>query len=283
MSQAFARRASHTSLLTALDEIRRLRDRLTSETVELRREVKVLRLSRPIVSESAALQQVIAQVEQVAPTPSTVLLLGETGTGKEVMAQAIHDMSPRRQRQMIRVSCAAIPTALIESELFGRERGAYTGALSRQAGRFEAANQSTLFLDEIGDLPMEVQIKLLRVLQDRVVERLEARSQSCPHRATTTSAPCEQTFREDLFASTWYRRATAAHASMIPALVGASSTSSRVVRQVGESISKDSMRELQAYAWPNVREHVIERAIIVATSPILWWRRAWPARCRRRP
>ena len=127
-------------------------------------------LPKPV--ESAAIQRVLAQIRQVAPTPATVLLLGETGTGKEVMAQAIHDLSPRHQRRMIRVSCAAIPTALIESELFGREKGAYTGALSRQIGRFEAANQSTLFLDEIGDLPMEVQVKLLRVLQERVIERL---------------------------------------------------------------------------------------------------------------
>jgi formate hydrogenlyase transcriptional activator len=131
-----------------------------------------LRTSHPTVCESAVMQQVLAQIEQVAPTPATVLLLGETGTGKELMAGAIHELSPRRQRRMIRVSCAALPTALIESELFGRERGAYTGALSRQIGRFEAAHESTLFLDEIGELPMEVQVKLLRALQDGVIERL---------------------------------------------------------------------------------------------------------------
>ncbi len=121
------------------------RTRGGGENVELRREVKGLRTSRPIASESAVMRDVLAQIAQVAPTPATVLLTGETGTGKEVMAQAIHDLSPRHQRQMIRVSCAAIPTSLIESELFGREKGAYTGALSRQIGRFEAANQSTLF------------------------------------------------------------------------------------------------------------------------------------------
>ena len=148
----------------------------------------------------------LAQIEQVAPTPATVLLLGETGTGKEVMAQAIHDLSPRHQRPMIRVSCAAIPTALIESELFGRERGAYTGALSRQIGRFEAANQSTLFLDEIGDLPMEVQVKLLRVLQERVIERLgstqpikvDVRIIAATNR-NLEDAVRDKTFREDLF------------------------------------------------------------------------------------
>jgi len=284
MSQAFARRTSHTSLLKAQDEIRRLRDRLASENVELRREAKVLRLSRSIVSESAALQQVIAQVELVAPTPSTVLLLGETGTGKEVMAQAVHDMSPRRQRPMIRVSCAAIPTALIESELFGRERGAYTGALSRQIGRFEAANQSTLFLDEIGDLPMEVQIKLLRVLQERVIERLgstqpikvDVRIIAATNR-NLEDAVRDKTFREDLF----YRLNVfpivvpplRERVEDIPALVWSFIDEfSRSFGKTIESISKESMRELQRYPWPgNVRElrNVIERAIIVATSPQL--------------
>src|SRR5581483_2270440 len=160
VNQAFARRASHVALQNALDEIRQLRDRLSEESVELRRDIKLASTSQAIVSESAAIQRTLAQVQQVAPRPATVLLLGETGAGKEVIAQALHDLSPRHQRPMVRVSCAAIPTALIESELFGRERGAYTGALSRQIGRFEAATQSTLFLDEIGELPLEVQVKL---------------------------------------------------------------------------------------------------------------------------
>ena len=118
------------------------------------------------------MQRVLTQVEQVAMTPSTVLLLGETGVGKEVFAQTIHELSARRHRPMIRVNCAAIPSTLIESELFGHERGAFTGAIARQIGRFEAADHSTLFLDEIGELPADVQVKLLRVLQERVIERL---------------------------------------------------------------------------------------------------------------
>src|SRR5688572_17417186 len=166
----------------------------------------MLRTSHPIVSESVAIQQVLQQVAQVAPTPATVLLMGETGTGKEVMAQAIHGLSPRQQRQMIRVSCAAIPTPLIESELFGRERGAYTGALSRQIGRFEAAHESTLFLDEIGELPMEIQVKLLRALQERVIERLgstqsikiDVRIIAATNR-NLEEAVLNKTFREDLF------------------------------------------------------------------------------------
>jgi len=281
VGQAFARRASHLALKKALTEIQRLRDQLATENVELRREVKVLKTSRPIVTESRAIQQVLAQVEQVAPTPATVLLLGETGTGKEVMAQAIHDLSPRHQRQMVRVSCAAIPTALIESELFGRERGAYTGALSRQIGRFEAANQSTLFLDEIGDLPMEVQVKLLRVLQERVIERLgstqaikvDVRIIAATNR-NLEDAVRDKTFREDLF----YRLNVfpisvpplRERTEDIPALVWSFIDEfSRMFGKPIESISKDSMRELQRYPWPgNVRElrNVIERAVIVATD-----------------
>jgi transcriptional regulator with GAF, ATPase, and Fis domain len=156
--------------------------------------------------DSAAMQHVLAHIRQVAPTPATVLLLGETGTGKEVMARTIHELSPRCQRRMVAVSCAAIPAALIENELFGREKGAYTDAVSRQIGRFEAAHQSTLFLDEIGDLPMAVQVKLLRVLEDRVVERLgsaqrvkvDVRIIAATNR-NLEEAVRDETFREDLY------------------------------------------------------------------------------------
>ena len=241
----------------------------------------MLKTSHPIVSESVAIQQVLQQVAQVAPTPSTVLLMGETGTGKEVMAQAIHNLSPRQQRQMIRVSCAAIPTALIESELFGRERGAYTGALSRQIGRFEAAHESTLFLDEIGELPMEIQVKLLRALQERVIERLgstnsikiDVRIIAATNR-NLEEAVRNKTFREDLF----YRLNVFPimvpplrdRVEDIPALVWQfidefSTTLGKPI----ESLSRESLRELQRYDWPgNVRElrNVIERAIILATD-----------------
>jgi transcriptional regulator with GAF, ATPase, and Fis domain len=227
------------------------------------------------------MRDVLAQIAQVAPTPATVLLTGETGTGKEVMAQAIHDLSPRHQRQMIRVSCAAIPTSLIESELFGREKGAYTGALSRQIGRFEAANQSTLFLDEIGDLPLEVQIKLLRVLQERVIERLgstqpvkvDVRIIAATNR-NLEAAVRDKTFREDLF----YRLNVfpvvvpplRERVEDIPELVWSfiDEFSKSFGRSI-ESISKDTLRELQHYSWPgNVRElrNVIERAMILATG-----------------
>jgi transcriptional regulator with GAF, ATPase, and Fis domain len=281
MSQALARRAAHNRLQKTLDEIRRLQDRVVVKHAQFRPPVKVLRTSSPLVSESAAFQQVLAQIEQVAPTPATVLLLGETGTGKEVMAQAVHDLSPRHQRQMIRVSCAAIPTALIESELFGREKGAYTGALSRQIGRFEAADHSTLFLDEIGDLPLEVQVKLLRVLQELVIERLgSTRSVKVDVRIIAATnrnledAVRDKTFREDLF----YRLNVfpivlpplRERVEDIPALVWTFIEEfSRSFGKTIESISTENMRELERYPWPgNVRElrNVIERAVIVATG-----------------
>jgi len=291
ISQALARKNSQAALDEALQEIRHLHGRLadgggrgTDESVEIRRDVKVLRSSRPVVSESSMIKRALAQVEQVAPTPATVLLLGETGAGKEVFAQAIHDLSPRHHRHMVRVSCAAIPPALIESELFGRERGAYTGALSRQIGRFEAANQSTLFLDEIGDLPLEVQVKLLRVLQERVIERLGSTQQLKVdvRIITATNRNLEQgvadgTFREDLF----YRLNVfpivvpplRERIEDVPGLVWAfiDEFSSLFGKRI-DSVSKDTLRELQSYSWPgNVRElrNVIERAVILASGPHL--------------
>jgi len=283
MGQALARKAGQQALRRAFDEIDQLRGRLGSENLE-RREKKVVRSPRTVVAGSRAIQQVLAQVAQVAPTPATVLLLGETGTGKEVMAQVIHDASPRHQRPMVRVSCAAIPIALIESELFGRERGAFTGALSRQIGRFEAANQSTLFLDEIGELPTEVQVKLLRVLQERVIERLgstqpikvDVRIIAATNRNLETAVQ-DKTFREDLY----YRLNVfpielpplRERIDDIPTLVGTFIDEySRAFGKPIEPISKENMRELQRYSWPgNVRElrNVVERAVILATGRTL--------------
>jgi transcriptional regulator with GAF, ATPase, and Fis domain len=235
----------------------------------------------PIIGSSVAIQHVLAAVAQVAPTPATVLLLGETGTGKEIVGQAIHDLSPRRQRRMVRVSCAALPAALIESELFGRERGAYTGALSREIGRFEAAHESTLFLDEIGDLPIEVQVKLLRALQDRVIERLgstqpiklDVRIIAATNR-NLEQAVREKSFREDLF----YRLNVFPivipplrdRIEDIPGLVWSFIEEfSTFYGKPFESIAKESLSELQQYPWPgNVRElrNVVERAVIVTNS-----------------
>jgi PAS domain S-box-containing protein len=153
-------------------EIERLKDRLLAESDYLKAEIKLSQTQGDILGQSAAIKGVLQQVEQVAPTDSTVLILGETGTGKELVAEAIHRLSPRQGRLLVKVNCAALPAGLVESELFGRERGAFTGALTRQAGRFEAADDATIFLDEIGELSPEVQAKLLRVLQQGQFERL---------------------------------------------------------------------------------------------------------------
>ncbi len=290
LGQAFAQKASHAALQQALGEISRLRDRAAPDRVELHREVRTLGMAPSIASKSAAIRQVLAQLEQVAPTPATVLLLGETGAGKDVLAQAIHDVSPRRGRPMIRVSCAAIPVELIESELFGRERGAYTGALTRQVGRFEAANQSTLLLDEIGELPMAVQVKLLRVLQERVIERLgstqpikiDVRIIAATNR-NLEAAVRDKTFREDLFyrlnvfpvAVPPLRERVEDISSLVWTFVD---EFSRSFGRTIESIPEECLRELQRYPWPgNVRElrNVIERAVIVATGREL---EVWPPR-----
>jgi formate hydrogenlyase transcriptional activator len=247
-------------------------------------QLNVLGTPRLLATESARFQQVLTQIQQVAPTPATVLLLGETGTGKEVMAQALHDLSPRRQRPMVRVNCAAIPYSLIESELFGRERGAYTGADSRQIGRFEAADKSTLFLDEIGDLPMDIQVKLLRVLQERTIERLgstqpvkvDVRIITATNR-NLEDAIREGTFREDLYYRLYVFPVVVPplreRIEDIPALAWAfvEEFSKSFGKQI-TSISRESLLELQRYSWPgNIRElrNVIERAVIVAGGPQL--------------
>ena len=153
-------------------EVERLKNKLQEEDFHLREKARVSFSHHRTVGQSQAIRRVLAQVEQVAPTDSTVLLLGETGTGKELLAATIHELSSRRDRTMVSVNCAVMPSALVESELFGREKGAFTGSLSRQIGRFELANHSTIFLDEVGELPSEVQAKILRVLDAKQIERL---------------------------------------------------------------------------------------------------------------
>jgi transcriptional regulator with PAS, ATPase and Fis domain len=213
-----------------------------------------------------------------------VLLLGETGVGKEVFAEALHEMSPRHQRQMVRVNCAAMPTALIESALFGHERGAFTDALARQIGRFEAANHSTLFLDEIGELPGHIQVKLLRVLQERTFERLGS-SQSvkvdvriiAATNRNLEQAVADGTFREDLYYRLNVFPVTIPplrdRAGDIPGLVWEFVDEfSQAFGKPVESVAKESMKQLQRHPWPgNVRElrNIIERAMIVAAGPRL--------------
>ena len=278
-----ARRQNDEALGRALAEVQRLSDQLRAENVSLRREVDST-LGTPGVGGSAAIRRVQEQVRQVAETDSTVLLLGETGAGKEVFASQIHELSKRRGRAMVRVNCAAIPATLIESELFGREKGAYTGALSRQIGRFELADGSTIFLDEIGDLPSEVQVKLLRVLEDRQIERLgssratkvDTRIIAATHRNLEKRIEADQ-FREDLY----YRLNVfpiqvpplRERPEDIPMLVWRFVEDfSKVCGKRIESIPNENMELLQRYAWPgNVRElrNLVERAMIGANGPRL--------------
>jgi len=283
-SQALARRDGLRKLHGALEEVERLRDKVARENIQLRHEVMELRGPQLITAESPAVRRALEQLESVAATTSTVLLQGETGSGKEVFAQTIHAISPRGHKDMIRVNCAAIPTALIESELFGRERGAYTGALSRQIGRFELADGSTIFLDEIGDLPLEAQSKLLRVLQEKVVERLGgSRPISVDVRIIAATnhdlgrAVAERTFREDLYYRLNVFPITVPplreRPEDIPVLVWTFIDEfARAFNRKIESISREDLAALQRYSWPgNIRElrNVIERAVIVARGPRL--------------
>jgi len=237
-----------------------------------------------IVGESDALRYVLYRVEQVAPTNATVLLLGETGTGKELVARAIHERSPRRHRNLVVVNCSALPSTLIESEMFGRERGAFTGAHTAQAGRFELANGGTLFLDEIGELPLELQPKLLRVLQEGKLERLGAtRMTSVDVRviaATNRNLADEVrrgTFRRDLF----YRLNV--FPITLPALrerrddvaAIARYLVERIARQLGKPVPRltpDTIRALERHDWPgNIREleNVLQQAIILSRDGTL--------------
>jgi formate hydrogenlyase transcriptional activator len=235
-----------------------------------------------IIGRSPAVRQVLEQVQHVAATDSTVLLLGETGSGKEMFASEIHRLSARAARPMVRVNCAAIPATLVESELFGRERGAYTGALSRQIGRFELADRSTIFLDEIGDLALDVQVKLLRVLEERQFERLgspksvrvNTRIIAATHR-NLEQLVADGTFREDL-----YYRLNVFPIRVMPLRERVDDLPLLVWQFVNEfskafgkridSIDGDNMSRLQQYSWPgNIRElrNVVERAMILATAP----------------
>jgi transcriptional regulator with GAF, ATPase, and Fis domain len=237
-----------------------------------------------IIGQSAVIQRVLAQVQQVAATDATVLLLGETGTGKELFATRIHELSARRAHPMVRVNCAAIPATLVESELFGRERGAFTDAISRQIGRFELADRSTIFLDEIGDLPQDVQVKLLRVIEERQIERLgspkpisvDTRIIAATHRNLEVRIE-SGLFRDDLY----YRLNVFPiqvpplrnRVEDIPLLIWrfVEEFSSALKKPI-EEISRENMAVLQQYSWPgNIRElrNVVERAMILATTPRL--------------
>src|ERR1700688_3287565 len=275
---------------TDIDDRKRAEDRLRNETVALREEIVRSSMFEEIVGSSESLRKVLAQVSRVAPTDSTILILGETGTGKELIARAIHKRSNRRERAFIGVNCAAIPASLIASELFGHEKGAFTGATQRRLGRFESANGGTIFLDEVGDLPAEIQIALLRVLQEREIERVgssrpipvDVRVLADTHH-DLNALVAEGKFRQDLL----YRLNVVPiqmprlreRVAYIPLLV--EYFIDRFGKRAGKkfrTIDKKFLKAFQAYGWPgNVRElqNVIERAVILSEDDTLAVDETW--------
>jgi formate hydrogenlyase transcriptional activator len=268
----------------AFDQIEALKDQLHLEKVYLEEEVRTEHNFGEIIGESATLRHVLQQLEAVAPTDSTVLILGETGTGKELIARALHDLSPRRDRTFVKLNCAAIPTGLLESELFGHERGAFTGAITRKVGRFELAHQGTLFLDEVGDIPPELQPKLLRALQEQEFERLgSTRTVRVDVRlVAATNRDLAQMVADHRFRNDLYYRLNVFPVVLpplrerredIPML--ARHFIQRFARRMGrriESIPGPVMDALVRYPWPgNVREmqNIIERAVILSPGPSL--------------
>ena len=264
---------------TDIEDRKRSEERLREENLVLREEIDRSSMFEEIVGSSAPLRSVLAQVAKVAPTDSTVLILGETGTGKELIARAIHKLSKRSRRAFIRVNCAAIPPSLIASELFGHEKGAFTGAFQRRLGHFEAAHGGTIFLDEIGELPAETQVALLRVLQEREFERVgssqpvsvDVRVLAATNRELE-AAVTAGTFRKDLFYRLHvfpiYVPSLRERKDDIPLLV--EYLVERYARRSGKRIrhiNKKTLDLLQAYDWPgNIREmqNIIERAVILS-------------------
>jgi PAS domain S-box-containing protein len=275
---------------TAIEDRKVAEQRLQDENVALREEIDRSSMFEEIVGSCEPMRQVLKQVAKVAPSDATVLILGETGTGKELIARALHRRSKRAARAFIRVNCAAIPQSLIASELFGHEKGAFTGALQRRAGRFESADGGTLFLDEIGDLPMETQIALLRVIQEREFERVgsnhpisvDVRLIAATNR-DLAAAVAAGTFRQDLFyrlnvvpiAVPPLRERVADIPLLVEYLVGRyARTAGKRIRHIG----KQTLEQLTAYDWPgNIRElqNVVERAVILSETDTFFVDESW--------
>ena len=268
----------------AHQQICELKQQLIHESIHIQKDICDETNFEEIVGKSMALRSVLAKVETVAPTDSTVLICGATGTGKELIAQAIHNLSPRHGNAFVKLNCAAIPTGLLESELFGHEKGAFTGAIAQRIGRFELAHRGTVFLDEVGEIPFELQTKLLRVLQEREFERLgssrtirtDARLIAATNRDLTEMVE-KHRFRSDLF----YRLnvfpirvpALRERREDIPLLVRHFVQQfARRMNRVIDTISCETMKALVCYSWPgNIRElqNLIERAVILSTGPVL--------------
>ncbi len=260
------------------------KDKLAKEKLYLEEEIQTGYNFEEIVGDSQALKRVLSQVQTVASTDSTVLILGETGSGKELVARALHNLSDRRERTFVKLNCAAIPTGLLESELFGHEKGAFTGAIATKIGRFELADRGTLFLDEVGEIPLELQVKLLRVLQEQEFERLgSTRTIRVNVRViSATNRDLAQLVEDREFRSDLYYRINVfpvtvpplrERAEDIPALVRhfAQKFARRMKKRI-ETIPAEAMKALQNYSWPgNVREleNFIERGVILTQGPDL--------------
>lgn len=268
----------------AYRQIGELKDKLAEEKLYLEDEIKTEYNFEEIVGESPALKRILKQLEIVAPTDSTVLIQGETGTGKELVARVLHNLSMRRERTFVKLNCAAIPMGLVESELFGHEKGAFTGAIAQKIGRFELANGGTLFLDEIGDVPLELQSKLLRVLQEQEFERLGGTRiiRVNVRLIAATNRDLRQMVADKQFRSDLYYRLNVfpivvpplrQRAEDIPALVRHfASKYARRMKKTLESVPSEAMNALIRYPWPgNIREleNFIERAVILSPGPTL--------------
>jgi len=284
LSQVASQIALAVENALAYREIRELKEQLSKEKLYLEDEIRAEMNFAQIIGSSASLRKALKRVETVAPTDSTVLIYGETGTGKELIARGIHDLSPRRAKPFVKLNCAAIPTGLLESELFGHEKGAFTGAIAQRIGRFEVADGGTIFLDEIGEIPLELQTKLLRVLQEREFERLgssrtlrtDARLIAATNRDLQAMVS-EQKFRPDLFfrldVFPVHVPPLRERQGDIPLLVRHFTEQfSRRMKKVMETIPSATMDALCRYQWPgNIRElqNVVERAVIISPGPVL--------------
>jgi formate hydrogenlyase transcriptional activator len=278
------RKQAEEALQKALVEVEQLKNRLQIENVYLQEEIRTEHNFEEIIGRSESLKKVLHGVEQVARTDAIVLIQGETGTGKELIARAIHSLSPRKDRPLVKVNCGVISTGLVESELFGHEKGAFTGALQRRIGRFELADGGTIFLDEVGELPLDTQVKLLRVLQEGEFERVgSSKSIKVDVRViAATNRNLEESVRAGRFRSDLFYRLNVLplrvpplreRKSDIPLLV--SFFLARFAKRLGKQIhgvSKDTMDRLVSYNWPgNIRElqNVIERAVVLALGPVI--------------
>ena len=286
------RKRAEDDLRRAFEDIKALRDELQKENIVLREELGKTSMFEEVIGTSSVLQRVLARAAKVAPTDSTVLIMGETGTGKELIARAIHKRSKRSERPFISVNCAAVPSSLIMSELFGHEKGAFTGALQRRLGRFELAEGGTLFLDEVGDLPLETQIALLRVLQEREFERVGGTEvlRADVRVISATNRDLQVAIADGAFRSDLYYRLNVFPIKLpplrerkedVPLLVNY--FVDRYAKRAGKKIKhiqRKTLEALEEYSWPgNVRElqNVIERSLIIGETTEFSIDKSWVA------